>query len=136
MGMRFDEAFYEQAGIPFEARWASFAIPRDPEAEAEVFREIAPKARYIFVHDDPSRGFVIDEARLPKDVLRFRPERGQVGTVFGYRKVIEEADEVHCISSSFANYLECAPSGRPQYLHHYSRIDGTWSTWRNFQVLE
>jgi hypothetical protein len=89
----------------------------------------------IFVHDDASRGLSIDEARLPRNVVPVRPRPGLTDVLFHYRKVIEGA-EVHCISSSFAQYLECVPSGRPQYLHRYPRHDGTWSTWHNFQGLE
>ena len=136
MQMRFDAAFYEQAGVPFEQRWTAFGAPRDCDAEADLFRAVAPIDPYIFVHDDASRGYAIDEARLPRNIARVRPRPGLTDILFHYRKVIEEAAEVHCISSSFAQYLECMPSGRPQYLHRYPRVDGTWSTWRNFQVLE
>jgi hypothetical protein len=132
----FDAAFYELAGIPFEARWAAFKVPRDVGAEERVFQAVAPAGPYIFVHDDADRGFGIDEQRLPRNLARVRPRRGLTDVLFHYRKVIEGAAEVHCISSSFAHFLECAPSGRPQFLHRYPREDGTWSTWRNFQVLE
>lgn len=136
MQMHFDAAFYEQAGVPFEQRWTAFETPRDCDAEADLFRAVAPAEPYIFVHDDAGRGYSIDEARLPRNVARVRPRPGLTDILFHYRKVIEGAAEVHCISSSFAQYLECVPSGRPQYLHRYPREDGTWSTWRNFQVLE
>lgn len=136
MQMRFDAAFYEQAGVPFEQRWTAFGAPRDCDAEADLFRRVAPADPYIFVHDDAGRGYAINEARLPRGIVRIRPRPGLTDILFHYRKVIEGAAEVHCISSSFAQYLECLPSGRPQYLHRYPREDGTWSTWRNFQVLE
>jgi len=133
---RFDEAHYELAGVPFEERWASFKVPRDHDAEETVLRALAPNEPYIFVHHDPGRGFSIDETRLPRGVARVEPKPGVTDILFHYRKLIEGAAEVHCISSSFAHFLECAPSGRPQFLHRYPRQDGTWSTWRNFQVLE
>jgi hypothetical protein len=136
MNMHFDSGFYEQAGVPFDERWAGFDVPRSLDAETGLFRAIAPAEPYIFVHDDASRGFSIDDARLPRDIIRVRPRPGLTDVLFHYRKVIESAVEVHCISSSFAHYLECLPSGRPQYLHRYPRLDGTWSTWHNFQVLE
>jgi hypothetical protein len=133
---RFDESFYEMAEVPFEERWASFKVPRDLDSEDRVVQALAPSEPYIFVHDDPVRGFKIDETRLPSGIKRIRPQSGVTDILFHYRKLIEGASEVHCISSSFAQMLECAPSGRPQFLHHYPRQDGTWSTWRNFQVIE
>lgn len=136
MGMYFDSAFYDQLGIPFDERWTGFNVPRDLNAEEKVFKAVAPKGRYVFVHDDASRGFSIDDARMPKDAIRVRPQLGLTDVLFHYRKVIEGAAEVHCISSSFAQYLECAPSGSPQYLHRYPRMDNTWSTWRNFDVVD
>lgn len=131
----FDAAFYELAGVPFEQRWAAFDVPRDLDAEEGLFQIAAPAEPYIFVHDDAERGFQIDEMRLPKNIRRVRPLPGLTDVPFHYRKVIEGAAEVHCISSSFAHFLECAPSGRPQFLHRYPREDGTWSTWRNFEVM-
>jgi hypothetical protein len=95
----FDEVFYIKAGIPFNSRWDSFSVQRDRDEEERVFNALYPGEPYIFLHDDPSRGFSIAEGYV-KGMPIVRPVVG-LTTVFGYLKVIENAEETHCIDSSF-----------------------------------
>ena len=37
-GVRFDQNFYDQAGINFDFRWIRFEVPRNHEREEEIFK--------------------------------------------------------------------------------------------------
>jgi hypothetical protein len=133
---QFDEAFYRMANVPFEHRWSKFSVLPDNEAEERVFEALVHSAPYVFVHDDMHRGLTIPQNRLPQGIPVIRPRTGLTDIIFHYKKVIERAAEVHCISSSFAHWIENAGLGQQRFLHKYVRRDGTWCTFRNFVVLE
>lgn len=85
---QFDQEFYRQAGVFFVHRWLDFKVP-------ELRQFPIPKEPYIFVHDKPGR-----ELKLVLDKPIVRPQGDWC--IFSYRDVIGNADEIHCISSSFA----------------------------------
>ena len=37
---KFDQSFYESANIPFEKRWTSWYLQRDPEQEQKILNEL------------------------------------------------------------------------------------------------
>jgi hypothetical protein len=133
---QFDEAFYRMADVPYEYRWSKFKVPSDSAAEQRVYERLIQRTPYLFVHDDKRRGFTIASKRLPAGIPVIRPEAGLTDIIFHYKKIIEGAAEIHCISSSFAQWIENAGLGERRILHKYVRQDGTWCTFRNFVVLE
>lgn len=106
----FDESFYKQASLSYDARWNSFVYLRDTEKENKVFLDANLPEKYIFVHDDANRNYAICDSKLNEEMYIFRPEHkfGEktTTTVFHYGKIIENATEIHCIDSSFACYIE------------------------------
>ena len=128
--MRFDQNFYFQAGVPFEARWSSFSFPRRSEHEEILFRELVPKGKeYLFLHEDRSRDFRIDRSLLPKELSIVSPKEPP-GEFFvsDYAKIIEGAVQIHVIESSFAALIEgLAPTGK-LFAHRYARPEaqGDW----------
>tara|TARA_R110000824_G_scaffold132903_5_gene295506 strand:+ start:447 stop:1178 length:732 start_codon:yes stop_codon:yes gene_type:complete len=106
----FDESFYIQCGVSFKERWSSFFYKRDLEKEEELYHELATDEPYIFVHDDLQRDYIIDEkhfldgAQIIRPIHRFGEE--SLNSLFHYGKLVEGAQEIHCIDSSFACYIE------------------------------
>jgi len=138
--LQFDKNFYEMANIPFAYRWDRFSIPYNPSQgpEHDLYLKVMPKKPYAFVHDDVSRNLCIDTKRISKHLNIVRPTPGLSNVLFHWRKVIENADEIHCISSSFSQFIDSIlpPNHAPAYLHRYARLDGTWSTFKNFTILD
>ena len=118
----FDQAFYACAGIPYEKRWSAFKITRDSKNEASVYVKLNPSGSpYMFVHDDPSRGFVLDVLNpLGLKVIKNDPTID----MFDMMGVLEGATEIHCMESSFSNLIEYMPNiVCPLYLHKSIRKD-------------
>lgn len=128
-GQGFDQTMYRQAGVPFEQRWDGFHVERAPD---EV---LPPSQQFAFIHDDRSREFII--RNLPADILGVvRPDSHKTPNIFQWRRVLEEASEIHCIPSSFAHLADSLAlregvklflhgSARPGWDRHTSRHNWT-----------
>jgi len=99
----FDEGFYIQHNIPFEYRWSKFKVNRDFESEKILFDKFNVKENeYVFIHDDNSRGYSIDENLLiNKELPILRPKIGLTLNSFDYCYLMEHSKEAHFIDSSF-----------------------------------
>lgn len=109
--LRFDESFYRQAGVPFLAKWEKFNV-------CEGSHRLVPLGA-PFIHDDPSRGFVI-----PMD--GFRPDSKMDANILSWIPHMRTAAEIHCINSCFAILADliCNHPDDKLFLHHYARLDG------------
>jgi hypothetical protein len=101
---------YIQACVPPKYMYSRFKVIRDNSREIKYDSD-----DYVFVHDDHSRGMVVDVNH--KDV--FRPDITKTTNIFDYLMVIENAKEVHCMDSSFAWMIELLGIGSPKknFLH-------------------
>ena len=120
--MNFDQVFYIYAGVPYSHRWDRFFIRRDPNEEERVLRKLNPTGEpYVFVHDDPSRGFSF----TPLNPNGFRVIRNDVSEdIFSMIGVLENASEIHCMESSFRCLIEHLPNVNcPLFLHTNVRTD-------------
>ena len=122
-GVRFDQNFYDQAVINFDFRWSKFEVPRNQKRENEIFRILGcDSGPYIFLHEDKSREFIIDRKRIDSKLRVVEPVTGLTQfSLFDYRKVLEEASEIHLIESSFAAFAESINLTQKLYAHRYAR---------------
>ena len=99
----FDESFYIQNNISFNNRWDKFYVKRDSESEYSLFKKYDLKENeYVFIHDDSSRNYIIDESLIRNKELRIvRPIIGLSDNVFDYCYLMEKSRESHFIDSSF-----------------------------------
>ena len=108
---------YIQAGINPKYMYSKFKVVRDKSREFTIKNE-----NYIFVHDDPERDRVID---LQTDKFVYKPHSKITDNkqeffqcdrpnIFDYITVIENADEVHCMNSSYNWMIELMNIGNPQ----------------------
>jgi hypothetical protein len=119
--MTFDEAFYHLAGLDFQIRFDEFYIERDIDRENEVCKTLNPDGeKYIFVHDDASRGFSIDMNKVTKDHKIIMNDKRF--NVFDYITLIENAEEIHFMQSSFKELMCSYELKKPiLYQHNYVR---------------
>lgn len=125
--MRFDENFYSQASVPFEARWSFFRIDRDKSREDNLFNILNPTGQeFVFLHEDQARGFKIDRGMIPKNkrVIEPLPPGGGL-KIADYVKVLEQASEIHVIESSFAALIESLDLKTIKFAHRYARPEAS-----------
>jgi hypothetical protein len=99
----FDDSFYLQNNIPFANRWLNFHVERDLDSEQELFKQYDIKeGEYVFIHDDESRNFNIDESYIiNKNLPIIRPKQSLTKNIFDYCYLMENSVESHFIDSSF-----------------------------------
>jgi len=117
-GQNFDQSFFRYAGLPLAEKWAGFKYARDESIEIEP-----PREPYVFLHEIPERKMPVNRSFLPHGMKIIWPDWGRHPNIFSWRKVVEQATEVHVVNSSFLNFIDlaCEPKGRLAW-HYYSRI--------------
>ena len=114
------ESFYFLANVPWEKRNTDFFFQRDREKENDVYKKLNPNnEKYVFIHDDISRGFYID-LRTEHNIIR----NDNSINMFHLIKLLEEAEEIHCMSSSILCLIDCLSSQiqfKKLFLHHNIR---------------
>ena len=108
----FEDGWYTSVGLDKSFRKENFHVPRDSEAEAFTYDSLVSNGEYIFVHDDPSRGYNI-EVDYKGQVIRSHDYPDFL--VFDFMEVLERAKEVHVMYSSFFALMEMMD--KPCYLH-------------------
>jgi hypothetical protein len=97
-----------------------FKVVRDLEREQKVFEKFGlVKGEYIFVHEAKDRDRrTID---YPKHLPIFNPDDHykEIPNMFDYLTIIENAKEVHCMTSSYAMMIELTEVGdkNKNFLH-------------------
>ena len=85
---------------------------------------------YVFVHDDPKRNYIIKEEYL-KNKKIIRPILGLTDNIFDYLTIIEKAEEIHCMDSSFRMMIDSYPMDKKLYFHTYCRSDSDLAQSKN-----
>jgi hypothetical protein len=121
----FDQTFYRQMDVPFSAKWSEWYYKRARlHLELDMYGALMGSnfSKYIFVHDDESRGIINPKYLTGKRIIR--PVLGLTDVIFDYVYTIEHASEVHCIDSSFlslVDQLKYPYIQAPIYFHKYAR---------------
>lgn len=119
--MTFDEAFYHLAGIDFKIRFDEFYFERNLDRENEVCDALNPNdEKYIFILDDPNRGYSIDMKKITSDYKIIRND--YKFKMFDYIKLLENAEEIHMMQTGFLDLVNSYKMNKPKiYRHNYVR---------------
>jgi len=120
--LQLDEIFYQLAGVPIENKWKEFFVKRDIQREKEVFKQLGLREgeKYIFVHDDPQRKIT----RINSPVSKIIKPSNKEFSLFDFLYTIENAQEIHCINSSFFCLIDCIGIKKDtMILYEYVRKD-------------
>ena len=100
------EFFYDQVRIPYNIRYDMFHVDRDLSEEQRVFKKLNPKNEpFIFMHDDPSRGYKMNREHFINPSLKII-ENDVTENIFHFIKILQEAEEIHCMESSFKTLVD------------------------------
>lgn len=127
-----DQCFYKQLDIPFEYRFSKFSYDRESKEEQRVYDKLVPEGKeYVFVHDNPSNGYVIDRTKIDSKYEII--ENDTTESIFHFAKLLENASEIHCIESSFRCFIEGLDTSKAKHYFHpvnieFSKFDGDLGT--------
>lgn len=97
----FVEAKYKLSDVPLRERWNLY-FSRDKQREYSLYEKMVKSPDYILAHENSSQGhhFFADGNNIIK-VVPFEDFN-----IFNWMKIIENAQEIHCVDSSICNLIE------------------------------
>jgi hypothetical protein len=134
----FDEQFYKQHNIDFRKRWDNFICHRDFESEKIIFDKFNVKeGEYVFIHDDESRGFKIDQSYIiNKDLPVVRPILGLTENSFDYCYLMQNSIESHFIDSSFRLIFDSLKLRNTNLFFHLNLCNGINRGYKPKSILD
>lgn len=140
LNLRFDQMFYHIANISYEKKYTDFYINRDLESENIFASRLGLPEKYIFIHDDPSRGYNIltDKIKSESYKVKISDIKDFTTNIFDYISVIERAEEIHCIDSCLLSLIDIMNLNPNIFYHRYSRFYDNFSPpnlIRNWKII-
>lgn len=109
----FYEIFYQDLGLDYNSTRWKFSLNRDIEREKKFYNQIAPKNKYIFIHDniESNCSRITAKINIISELEIFHPNKAaQISNIIlDYGYIIENAEELYILDSSFyslCNYLD------------------------------
>jgi hypothetical protein len=113
------EFFYEQVGMPYNIRTDMFYIERDEKEEQRLLEKVNPTGgKFIFMHDDKDRGFELNRNHFLDKNLNI-VENDMNENIFNFIKIIEDAEEIHCMESSFKSLIDIYATTENIFYHDF-----------------
>lgn len=113
------EVFYDQIGFPYSVRRRMFHVERDFENEQKLIKRLNPNGgEFIFLHDDPSRGYTINKEFI-EDKSHTIIENDNSINIFWFLGIIEQAKEIHCMESSFKTLVDIYAQTDRLFFHDF-----------------
>jgi hypothetical protein len=104
--IQFPKYFYDQVELPLELMWDNFYFERDIEKEKKIYNDLGLEGEeYIFVHDDPERGFVIDKKYL-RDIRTIHLVEHKDISILDTLYLVEKASEVHLTTTGLVAFID------------------------------
>ena len=130
------EVFYDQVSIPYEVRKSYFYVEKDLEAEEKLFQKLNPEnLPFAFVHDDKDRGFVLDKSHIKNKDLHII-ENDTSENIFHFISILEKAEEVHCMESSFKTLVDIYCDQEKLFFHDFRGHPLGLNSNKNWKIVE
>ena len=120
-GKPFYHEFYKSVGLPYKISYKEFKMPEDKDLQDELKTHLisvynADPKNYSVVHRDSSNKSY--ELKIKSRNMIFVEEKSDLfKNIFLYKKIIEEASEIHCINSSFLHLVDRVDTKAKLYYH-------------------
>jgi len=101
--------FYDQTGVPLNLMWDNFYYDRDTTKEKEIFYDrlgLKDDDEYIFLHDDPARGFVIDRQHISPNLKVIHLVELEDISILDTLYLVEKSKEVHVGNTGLVPFIE------------------------------
>lgn len=150
IAVNYDRQIYEQNDCSFKKRYSGFRLPEHIPHSQDLFNKLNPTQEpYVLWHKYTSKhvgGMPIGlpgwrlAAGLP-DKKIINVELGQTTNMLDYMKLIINADEIHCVHSSFYQLVDsvCNQTQAHLFYHDYrkdtiNQINCRWNNQRWIRV--
>lgn len=119
----FNTSFYEQINLPYEISFDYFHIPNDENRVDKIYNHLLShygvNGDYILIHRTSSYGEVDLEIENSLPRVFVEKETDIFKNIFLYSKLIQNANEIHCVDSSFLHLVERVDTQAELFFHAY-----------------
>ena len=105
----FPKFFYDQVNVPLNLMWDNFYFKRDKRREFEVYYDrlgLKDNEEYIFLHDDPIRGFLINKKYINIDFRVIHLVELEDVSILDTLYLVEKSKEVHAITTGLVSFID------------------------------
>jgi hypothetical protein len=105
----FPNFFYEQVGVPLNLMWDNFYFERDMPKEKEIYYDrlgLKDGEEYIFLHDDPWRGFVINRNYIKPNIKIIHLVELEDVSILDTLYLVEKSKEVHATTTGIVPFID------------------------------
>lgn len=124
------EIFYDQLGMDISIRHEFCGFVPNPEEEERVYQKLNPNnSPYVFIHEDQQRQILVDQTVIREDLARIGNDTTENPLFLA--KIIANAEEVHCVSSSILCMIDAMGMKLKQkgFMHQYREQFGVGKGW-------
>lgn len=142
LGNCFSKSFYLEIGLDPSLRYDKFKMERNFEKEMDYYNRFIKLygKDYIIIHQDKSRGFLLDETKISSNSKNSSAARYYIGetdsfkldNLFDFGIIFEKSSELHLMPSSISIYCDHLNLTGELFIHFYSRI----LEWKNQDIKE
>ena len=101
--------FYEQVGVSLNLMWDNFYYDRNMAKEKEIYYDrlgLKDDEEYIFLHDDPVRGFVINRQLVSPNIKVIHLVELEDISILDTLYLVEKSKEVHVGNTGLVPFIE------------------------------
>lgn len=133
----FNSGFYKQLKLPYSVSKDYFSFPRDKEKEDTLYQHLVEhfrvKGKFALIHSESSQGNADIKTENDLDKIFIRKDMDIFNNIFYYSKLIEHAEEIHCIDSSFLHLVDRSITTDNLYFHN---LKNTFTIGANLKLLK
>jgi hypothetical protein len=133
----FNSGFYKQLKLSYSISEDYFSFPRDKEKEDALYQHLVEhfgiKDKFALIHSESSQGNADIKIGDELDKIFIRKDMDIFNNIFYYSKLIELAEEIHCIDSSFLHLVDRSLTTDNLYFHN---LKNTFTTGANLKLLK
>jgi len=139
----FNKAFYKQLKLPYRYSYKYFSLPKNKLHEEDLkehlisFYKVNPN-KYTLVHNEyqwPGGRYELKGVNK-ENVIYINKETDKYKNLFYYRKLIEDASDIHCINGSFLHLVERVSTKAKLYYHNLRKNNVHLKNYWNFIEYE
>ena len=139
---KFNSSFYKQLDLPYKLSFENFLLPENLEQEntlyEHLFKTYNVDKDFVLVHNKSSKGSINLKINSNLPIIYVEKETDLFNNIFLYKKLIENASEIHCIDSSFLHLVERINTNAKLFFHAYKKegqISEKLELYKNWNII-
>lgn len=111
----YEKRLYQNAKIPYSVRYDFFNAPRNIDESKKLYAKLSQNEPYCLVSPYSSAGRCNLKINTPHNIIEIKP--GITENMMHFLDLIYNAEEIHCVDSSFYHLVESLNLEKQKFFH-------------------